>query len=72
MDRRVSAVTLDTNLGLDRRGTSTDLLENITVICLPKVLGIAGSHFERREFRLFSEAGEVVLEGVFMSSERLA
>src|SRR5438034_4494911 len=52
MDRRVSAVTFDTNLGLDRRGTSTDLLENITVVCLPKVLGITGSHFERREFRL--------------------
>jgi len=52
MDLRVGAVPFNIDLGLDRRSTSTDLLENITIICLPKVLGAAASYLERSEFRL--------------------
>src|SRR5258707_13198693 len=51
MDLRVGAVPFHTDLGLDRRSVSTDLLENITIICLPKVLGAAASCLERGEFR---------------------
>src|SRR5258707_14307803 len=51
MDLRVGAVPFHTDLGLDRRSVSTDLLKNITIICLPKVLGAAASCLERGEFR---------------------
>jgi hypothetical protein len=47
MDQRVSAVPFNIDLGLDRRSASTDLLENITIICLPKVPGAAASCLER-------------------------
>ncbi len=51
MDLRVGAVAFNIDLGLYRRGTPTDLLENIPIICFLKVLGIAGSNPERHEFR---------------------
>src|SRR5258708_12331144 len=51
MDLRVGAVPFHTDLGLDRRSVSTDLLKNITIICLPKVLCAAASCLERGEFR---------------------
>src|SRR5258705_2143693 len=51
MDLSVGAVPFHTDLGLDRRSVSTDLLENVTIICLPKVLGAAASCLERGEFR---------------------
>src|SRR5712671_7812225 len=52
MDLRVGAVPFHIDLSLDRRSASTDLLENITIICLPKVLGAAASCIQRGEFRL--------------------
>jgi hypothetical protein len=51
VDLRVAAVPFNIDLGLDRRSVSTDLLENVTIICLPKVLGAAASCLERGEFR---------------------
>src|SRR5260370_34427819 len=38
MDLRVGAVPFHTDLGLDRRSVSTDLLKNITIICLRRSL----------------------------------
>src|ERR1700726_2779471 len=43
VDLRVSAVTLHIDLGLDWCTAPTEFLENITAICLAKVLGFAGS-----------------------------
>jgi hypothetical protein len=43
VDQRVCAVTPDIDLGLNWRTASTEFLENITAICLPKVFGFAGS-----------------------------
>jgi len=58
IDLRVSAVTFNIDLGRNWRRTSTYFLENITLICLSTILGIAGSNAVRREFR-FQRAGWV-------------
>lgn len=52
VDLRVGAVTFDIDLGRDWRRASTDFLENVAISCLVEVAGIAGSNFERCEFRL--------------------
>src|SRR5260370_39991498 len=57
MDLRVSAGSFDIDYALDRRSTSTYFLENIAIICLPKVPGIAGYNFERRQFFLEFQRG---------------
>ena len=50
MDLCVSAVALHVDLGLDWRAASAESLENVTVICVPQVFGIAGAKWERAEF----------------------
>jgi hypothetical protein len=43
IDLRIGAVILHIDLGLYRSTAATGFLENITAVCLPDFLGLAGS-----------------------------